>query len=498
MVLQTQIENIRLNKVDNMIHLWRYAVTEKEQLISDLSNLVGDENVITDSTALSVYECDGATLFKALPDLVVFATTTEQVSGIVKLANKHDVPFIARGGGTGLSGGMLAVEGGIMIALNRMDRILEIDLRNQRAVIEPGVVNLWLTDAVEKDGFYYAPDPSSQKACTIGGNIAENSGGPHTLKYGVTTDHVLGLEVVLPNGEIVELGGCVEETPGYDLRGVMIGSEGTFGIVTKAVVRLLRKPQAYQTLLSVFETIDDASNAVSRIIAAGIIPGALEMMDNLVIRALEAGFHWGFPIDAGAVLIVELDGIEAGMKSQVEQIIQIFNAHNCREVRYAKDDADRQELWKARKSAFGAFGRLAPNYITQDGVVPRSQLPKVLRRVAEISEKYDIPIANVFHAGDGNIHPIVLFDERDASQCERVDAVNTEILSVCAEVGGTITGEHGIGVEKMDYMPLIFSPEDLAAMAEIKDIFNPSGLCNPGKIFPTAESYAKLGLQSPT
>ena len=298
----------------------------------------------------------------------------------------------------------------------------------------------------------------------------------------------------MTDGEIVEFGGAVEETPGYDIRGVMIGSEGTFGIVTKATVRLLRKPEGYQTLLGIFETIDDASNVVSSIIAKGIIPAALEMMDHFVIRAVEEAFHWGFPLDAGAVLIVELDGIKAGMQSQAEQITAIFNENNCRETRYAKDEEDRQQIWKSRKSAFGSFGRLAPNYITQDGVVPRTQLPKVLRRIAEISEKYDIPIANVFHAGDGNIHPIVLFDERDADQCERVEAVNMEILRACAEAGGTITGEHGIGVEKMDYMPLIFNSQDLAVMATVKDIFNPSGLCNPGKIFPTAESYAKLGL----
>ena len=473
-------------------------MTENQPLIVELSDLVGSTNVLTDPTTLAVYECDAATFFKATPDVVVFAETPEQVSAIVKLANKYNVPFIARGGGTGLSGGMLPVKGGIIIALNRMDRILEIDLNNQRAVIEPGVVNLLLTQAVQNEGYYYAPDPSSQQACTIGGNIAENSGGPHTLKYGVTTDHVLGLEVVTPDGEIVEFGGAIEETPGYDLRGVMIGCEGTFGIVTKAIVRLLRKPEAYQTTLGVFETIDDASNAVSSIIGAGIIPAALEMMDRFVIKAVEEAFHWGFPLDAGAVLIVELDGIKAGMQSQAEQITEIFNNHNCREISHAKDDADRQNIWKSRKSAFGSFGRLAPNYITQDGVVPRTQLPKVLRRVAEISEKYNIPIANVFHAGDGNIHPIVLFDERDPEQCERVDAANTEILAACAEVGGTITGEHGIGVEKMDYMPLIFSPEDLAVMATVQEIFNPSGLCNPGKIFPTAESYAKLGLESPT
>ena len=441
-------------------------MSDENELINELADVVGAQNVLTDPTALSVYECDGATLFKASPDMVVFPENAQQISTIVKLANKHQTPFIARGGGTGLSGGMLPVRGGMLIALNRLDRILEIDLKNQRAVVEPGVINLLLTHAVQDDGYYYAPDPSSQKACTIGGNIAENSGGPHTLKYGVTTDHILSLEVVLPDGEIVEFGGAIEETPGYDLRGVMIGSEGTFGIVTKATVRLLRTPQAYQTTLGIFETMDDASNAVSSIIAAGIIPAALEMMDQLVIKALEDGFHYGFPLDAEAIL----------------------------KVRYAKDDADRENLWKARKSAFGAFGRLAPSYITQDGVVPRTQLPKVLRQVAAISQKYDIPIANVFHAGDGNIHPIVLFDERDPDQCERVEMVNKEILTACAEAGGTITGEHGIGIEKMDYMPLIFSPEDLKVMASVRDIFNPTGLCNPGKIFPTPESYIKLGL----
>ncbi len=466
----------------------------QQQLMSDLIDLLGKKNVLTDATALSVYECDAAPSFKALPDVVVFADTTQQVSDIVKLANRHNTPFIARGGGTGLSGGMLSVQGGIIIALNRMDRILEVDIENEYAVVEPGVVNLLLSQAVQKHGYHYAPDPSSQKACTIGGNIAENSGGPHTLKYGVTSDHILGMEVVMPNGDIIELGGEVEEVPGYDLRGLMIGSEGTFGIVTKATVRLTRNPQAYQTVLAVFDNMDDASNAVSTIIGNGIIPAALEMMDTLVIKALEEAFQFGFPLDAEAILIVELDGIKAGMQNQTDRIIEIFKQHHAREVNYAKDDEERQELWKARKSAFGSFGRLAPNYITQDGVVPRTTLPKVLRRISEISEKYQIAIANVFHAGDGNIHPIVLFDERDADQCERVEHVNKEILTVCAEVGGTITGEHGIGVEKMDYMPLIFSRADMQIMKDVKEIFNPTGLCNPGKIFPTAASYEKLGL----
>ena len=468
---------------------------EQQQLKSDLMDLLGKKNVLTDATALSVYECDAAPSFKALPDVVVFADSTQQVSDIVKLANKHNTPFIARGGGTGLSGGMLSVQGGIIIALNRMDRILEVDIENEYAVVEPGVVNLLLSQAVQKYGYHYAPDPSSQKACTIGGNIAENSGGPHTLKYGVTSDHILGMEVVMPDGEIIVLGGEVEDVPGYDLRGLMIGSEGTFGIVTKATVKLTRNPQAYQTALAVFDNMDDASNAVSTIIGNGIIPAALEMMDTLVIKALEEAFQFGFPLDAEAILIVELDGIKAGMQNQTDRIIDIFEQHHAREVNYAKDDEERQELWKARKSAFGSFGRLAPNYITQDGVVPRTTLPKVLRRISEISEKYQIAIANVFHAGDGNIHPIVLFDERDSDQCERVEHVNKEILTVCAEVGGTITGEHGIGVEKMDYMPLIFSRADIQIMKDVKEIFNPTGLCNPGKIFPTEASYEKLGLQ---
>lgn len=467
-------------------------MTENHQLIEDLKNLLGSERVLTDKTSLSVYECDGAKLFKAPPDLVVFPDSTEEISQIVKIANKHNVPFIARGAGTGLSGGILPVRGGVMIAMNRMNRILEIDLENRQATVETGVVNLLLTQAIQDQGYHYAPDPSSQQACSIGGNIAENSGGPHTLKYGVTSNHILGMEVVLPNGEIVEFGGCVEETIGYDLRGIMIGSEGTFGIVTKAIVRLTRNPQACYTMLGVFETIDDATNAVSRIIADGIVPAALEMMDNFVMRAVEEAFKWGLPIDAGAVLIVELDGIEAGMADEADRVIKILNDHCAREVRTAKDPADRAKLWTARKQAFGALGRLAPSYITQDGTVPRSQLPKMLRIIGEISKKYDLPIANVFHAGDGNLHPIVLFDERDPDQLERVHKANAEILKACVDAGGTISGEHGIGVEKQEFMPLIYSERDLLLMKTIRDIFNPDELCNPGKIFPIEHSTAAV------
>ena len=455
-----------------------------EPLALELMDLLGVENVITDDISLKVYECDGAEFFKALPDVVVFPDSAEEISKIVKLANKYNRPYIARGAGTGLSGGTLPINAGIMIAMNKMNRILEVDLENRQAIIEPGVVNLMLTQVVQDKGYHYAPDPSSQQACSIGGNIAENSGGPHTLKYGVTTNHILGMEVVLPSGEIIEFGGPIEEALGYDLRGLMIGSEGTFGIVTKAIVRLTRNPQAYYTMLGVFETIDDATSAVSNIIADGIVPAALEMMDNFVIRAVEEAFSWGLPTDAGAVLIVELDGVEAGMPDEADQIIRILEDHHTREVRTAKDDEDRKKLWTARKRAFGALGLLAPNYITQDGTVPRSQLPKMLRFVGEVSKKYDIPIANVFHAGDGNLHPIVLFDKRDSDQVERVHMVNKEILQACVDAGGTISGEHGIGVEKQEFMPLIFSEEDMDFMVTIRNIFNPRQLCNPKKIFP--------------
>ena len=463
-------------------------MSKDEPLVLELIDLLGQENVIIDDISLKVYECDGAEFFKALPDAVVFPDSAEEISKIVKLANIYNKPYIARGAGTGLSGGTLPINAGIMIAMNKMNRILEVDLENRQAVIEPGVVNLMLTQAVQDKGYHYAPDPSSQQACSIGGNIAENSGGPHTLKYGVTTNHILGMEVVLPNGEIIEFGGPIEEDLGYDLRGLMIGSEGTFGIVTKAIVRLTRNPQAYYTMLGVFETIDNATNAVSNIIADGIVPAALEMMDNFVIRAVEEAFSWGLPTDAGAVLIVELDGVEAGMSDEADQIIRILEDHHTREVRTAKDDEDRKNLWTARKRAFGALGLLAPNYITQDGTVPRSQLPKMLQFVGEVSKKYDIPIANVFHAGDGNLHPIVLFDKRDSDQVERVHMVNKEILQACVDVGGTISGEHGIGVEKQEFMPLIFSKEDMDLMVTIRNIFNPKQLCNPKKIFPIDET----------
>jgi glycolate oxidase len=435
---------------------------------------------------LVVYECDGFTIAKNKPDVVVFPTSTEEVVAIVKACGEMGVPFLPRGAGTSLAGGCLPVGGGVMIALTRMKRILEVNYRDRYAVVEPGVVNLWLTNHLKGQGYHYAPDPSSQGACTIGGNVATNSGGPHTLKYGVTVNHVLGLELVLPDGQFVRTGGPTEDNPGYDLTGVIVGSEGTFGVVTKVWVRITRNPEAYRTLLGVFETVDDATNTISDIIGAGIIPGALEMLDGLIMQAVEAAFHFGFPLDAGAVLIMEVDGLEAGLDADAEAITAIAKKNGAREVRRANSDAERLLLWKSRKQAFGAVGRLAPSFCTQDGVVPRSRLPEILRAIQAIGRRHALRIANVFHAGDGNIHPILLFDERDPEQVRRVLAASNEILDECIRLGGSVTGEHGIGVEKIDFMPKLFTPEDLAMMLRLRRAFNPDGLCSPAKMLPTA------------
>src|SRR5216684_7087597 len=381
----------------------------KQALRRELEGLLGKGAVLSEPEELLVYESDGLVLFRALADFIVFPTSTEQVSLVVKLANREGLPFVARGAGTGLSGGCLPAEGGLVISLMRMNCVLEVDYDNHIAVVEPGVVNLHLSWAVGPKGFYYAPDPSSQQACTIGGNIANNSGGPHTLKYGVTVNHVLGLEIVLPDGRVALTGGPAEDNPGYDLTGVIVGSEGTFGVATKLWVRITRNPEAYRTLLGVFETVDDATNTISDIIGAGIIPGALEMLDALILQAVEAAFHFGFPLDAGAVLIMEVDGLEAGLDADAEEIIAIARKNKAREVRRAATDAERLLLWKSRKQAFGAIGRLSPSYCTQDGVVPRTKLPHILREIHRIGQKYDLRIANVFHAGDGNLHPILLF-----------------------------------------------------------------------------------------
>jgi glycolate oxidase len=455
-------------------------------LIERLLAIVGPDALLTSPSELLVYECDGFTIEKNRPDVVVFPSSTDQVVQIVRACNELDVPFLPRGAGTSLAGGCLPVGGGVMIALARMKRILEVDYRNRFAVVEPGVVNLWLTNHLKPNGYHYAPDPSSQGACTIGGNVATNSGGPHTLKYGVTVNHVLGVELVLPDGRVVQTGGPTEDNAGYDLTGVIVGSEGTFGIVTRVWVRITRSPDAYRTLLGVFETVDDATNTISDIIGAGIVPAALEMLDTLILQAVEAAFHFGFPLDAGAVLIMEVDGLEAGLDADAERITSIARRNGAREVRLAGSDAERLLLWKSRKQAFGAVGRLAPSYCTQDGVVPRTKLPHILREIQRIGTKYDLRICNVFHAGDGNIHPILLFDERDPEQVRRVLAASHDILEECIRVGGSVTGEHGIGVEKIDFMPRLFTPEDLNMMLRLRSAFNPDGRCSPRKMLPTA------------
>jgi len=454
-------------------------------VVDALRAIAGDDAVIARPTELRVYECDGYTLEKSAPDVVVLPRSTEQVAQILCLLHREQIAFVPRGAGTGLSGGCLPVHAPVMIGTSRMNRIVAIDVANRRAVVEAGVVNAWVTNAVKDHGLCYAPDPSSQPACTIGGNVAENSGGPHTLKYGVTTNHVLGVELVLPNGDVVLLGGAMEDVPGYDLTGLVVGSEGTFGIVTQVTLRLIRQPESWRTLLGIFESVDDATATVSGIIAAGIIPAALEMMDQLIVGAVEAAFHFGFPTDAGAVLIVELDGLAAGLDPQVQRVVDICHEHHARTVRVARDEAERAALWKSRKRAFGAVGRLAPNYCTQDGVVPRTKVPDILRRITEIGQRYQLRIGNVFHAGDGNIHPILLFDERNADEVRRVLNAGREILEACVALGGSVTGEHGIGVEKIAQMPLIFSPADLLVMSQLRHVFDPDGRCNPGKIFPT-------------
>ncbi|MBX6313205.1 MAG: FAD-binding protein [Isosphaeraceae bacterium] len=458
------------------------------RLLADLAALLGPENLIHHRDELVVYECDGYVIEKNVPDVVVFPTTTCSVVEIVRLCQRYEVPFVPRGAGTSLAGGTLAVGGGVMISLTRMKRILEINTRDRYAIVEPGVVNIWLTRALAGTGFHYAPDPSSQGACTIGGNVATNSGGPHTLKYGVTVNHVKGVELVLPDGSVVETGGIAEDPPGYDLTGLIVGNEGTFGVCTKVTVNLTRDPEAGRTFLGVFDTVDAATETVSGIIAAGIVPAALEMLDNPMIRAVEQAFSFGFPTEAGAVLIIEIDGLEAGLDREAHAIAEIVRTHGGT-IKMMIPWRTRKEpeyvaIWKSRKSAFGAIGRLSPSYCTQDGVVPRTKLPHILRAITRIGERYGLRIANVFHAGDGNIHPILLFDERDPEQVQRVLQASHEILEECIAVGGSVTGEHGIGVEKLEFMPKLFSPADLAAMVALRNAFNPEGRCSPSKVLP--------------
>jgi glycolate oxidase len=455
-------------------------------LSSELRRILGTDRVLDAHSDLAVFECDAFVIEKHCPNVAVFPQTSAEVAAVVKLCNRLGVPFVPRGAGTSLAGGGLPVGGGVMIVLTRMREILEVNLRDRYAIVEPGVVNGWLNRRLAGTGFHYAPDPSSQGACTIGGNCATNAGGPHTLKYGVTVNHVLGLEVVTADGEIVQVGGPAEDYPGPDLVGTIVGGEGTLGIVTKIWVRLTRNPQGVRTMLAIFDSIDDATQAISGIIGAGIIPAALEMMDHGILVAVEEAFHFGFPPDAEAVLLIEVDGIEVGLDQQRDRVAEICRQHRAKEVRFAADAKERLQLWKCRKQAFGAIGRLSPSYCTQDGVVPRTKLPHILRRIREIGAKYELKIVNVFHAGDGNLHPILLFDERNDGEIQRVLAASHEILSECLECGGSVTGEHGIGLEKLSFMNRMFTDDDLDVMARLRDALNPGGLLSPGKLLPTA------------
>ncbi|MGB0033981.1 MAG: FAD-linked oxidase C-terminal domain-containing protein [Candidatus Acidiferrales bacterium] len=461
------------------------------RLLHDLKNLLGPDSVLHRPEDLILYDNDGS-VEAGRPTCVVFPGSTSHVAGIVKLANQYQVPMVGRGAGTGLSGGAVARHGGILTVFSRMNRILSVDVENLRAVVQPGVVNADLSLAVAHLGLYYVPDPSSQKACTIGGNVSENSGGPHTLVYGVTTNHVLSMEIVLPTGEVMRLGSPAIDPAGYDLMGLFVGSEGTLALVTEITVKLTRLPETVKTLLAIFDRVDDATETVAGITARGITPAACEMLDGWTIRAVEDYVHAGFPYDAAAVLLFDLDGLREGVEVEAKHVEEVCKEHRAREVRVARDSKERDLLWKGRKNAFGAVGRIAPTYYVQDGVIPRTKLPETLQRIQEIGKKHGFEIGNIFHAGDGNLHPIIPFDARDEAQFRRAVTSADEIIQFCVEMGGTITGEHGVGMEKDRLMPLMFSEADLDMMRHVRDAFNPSGLLNPGKIFPTSKGCGEI------
>ena len=454
-------------------------------------DLLGPQGFLDRPEDLSLYEYD-AGVDKHRPDVVVFPRSTAEVSEIVKIANQYRLPVVGRGAGTGLSGGAIPAEGGVVVAFARMNRILEIDLENERATVQPGVVNLDITLAVEGRGYFYAPDPSSQRACTIGGNVSENAGGPHTLAYGVTTNHVLGLELVLADGTVIETGGRELDLPGLDLPGLLTGSEGTMALVTKVIVRLIRKPEVVKTLLAIYDANEDAGRTVTEITARGITPVAVEMLDGVMLRMVEEATHAGYPMDAAAVLLIELEGIREAVDEQMEQIREICGNCGAREVRVARSAEERELLWRGRKNAFGAVGRVSPTYYVQDGVVPRTQIVSTLKLINEVARRYGLTISNIFHAGDGNLHPIILFNARRPGELEKARAAGAEILSHCIAVGGTITGEHGVGLEKKELMPRLFSAETLATMARLKLLFDPDNRMNPGKMLPTGKGCIEI------
>ncbi|BAL90322.1 putative FAD linked oxidase [Actinoplanes missouriensis 431] len=446
---------------------------------------IGADRVLSDRQQLRTYECDGLAHYKVIPALVVLAGSEEDVVATVRACAEAHVPFVARGSGTGLSGGALPHADGVLIVTSQLRTIVELRPEDERAVVQPGVINLQVTKAATPFGHYYAPDPSSQQICSIGGNVAENSGGAHCLKYGFTTNHVTGLRVVAPDGDLVELGGLAPDTPGYDLLGAFVGSEGTLGIATEVTVKLTRLPETVRTLLAAFASTDQAGAATSAIIAAGVVPAAIEMMDALSIEAAESAVHCNYPAGAGAVLIVELDGPSAEVEAQFTEVTALCEQAGAFEIRVAADDAERQLIWRGRKSAFAAVGRISPDYIVQDGVIPRTALPEVLRRINEVADEHGVRVANVFHAGDGNLHPLVLFDDGVPGEAERAETVSGAIIDLCIEHGGSITGEHGVGVDKARYMPRMFSDTDLETMHLVRCAFDPENLANPGKIFPT-------------
>jgi len=457
-------------------------------LADRLRAALGPDSVFTAAEDTIMYEYDYG-LDRAAPDVVALPRSTSEVQVLVREAQAEGVPIVARGAGTGIAGGAVPARGGLVISMARMNRILEIDRANRCAIVEPGVVNLDLSKAAEPHGLFFAPDPSSQKASTIGGNVANNAGGPHCLSLGTTVNHVLGVEMVLHDGSVIRIGGASLDSPGLDLTGLIVGSEGTLGVVTEATVRLLPLPEAVRTTLAIFTSVEDASEAVSGLIGRGLVPSALELMDRLALSAIEAAFHAGYPPEAGAVLLVEVDGLLEQVEAQAAIVDEVCRANGALEIRLAASDADRARLWAARKGAASAMGRIAPNYYLHDAVVPRTRLPRILAYVIEIGQRYDLPIANLFHAGDGNLHPMILFDVREAGILDRVMAAGREILSRCIEVGGTITGEHGVGMEKQAYMPLIFSTEDLSVMSRVRSAIDPSENFNPAKVLPTPDVH---------
>lgn len=455
-------------------------------IIKEFERVVGKDGVVRRKEELLTYECDGLTSYRQRPALVVLPRTTEQVSEAIKICDRHNIPWLPRGAGTGLSGGALPIENCVLIVTALMRKILKVDLENQRVVVQPGVINNWVTQTVSGAGFYYAPDPSSQIICSIGGNVAENSGGVHCLKYGVTTNHVLGLKLVLPDGAIVDVGGELTEMPGYDLTGLFVGSEGTLGLATEITLRILKTPEAICVLLADFTSVEDAGAAVSAITSAGIIPAGMEMMDNLSINAVEDVVATGcYPRDATAILLVEIDGLQVEVDKNKQRISELCKQNGARNITSASDLETRMKLWKGRKAAFAAAGHLSPDYYVQDGVIPRTQLPYVLKEIEALSEKYGYRVANVFHAGDGNLHPLVLYDNAIPGALEQVEELGGEILKICVKVGGSLTGEHGIGADKKCYMSEMFNEIDLETMTWVRSVFNPKGLANPDKLFPT-------------